>query len=66
MANDEILDKLSQEERLELLERLIKGAAKEKEESLTLDQRVERLEKMFSPDREPTIRVVRAGCACCG
>ena len=66
MANDEILDKLSQEERLELLERLIKGASQVKEENLTLEQRVERLEKMQSPGREPKIRVIRAGCDCCG
>ncbi len=65
MSDDEILDKLSQEERLKLLERLIKGAAQEKEESLTLDQRVERLESMFSPGREPTIRAMRMSCSCC-
>ncbi|MCP4427396.1 MAG: hypothetical protein GY803_23150 [Chloroflexi bacterium] len=67
MSNDEILDKLSQEERLELLERLIKGAAQAKEENLTLDQRVERLEKMAGFGHKPIIRVVGQGeCGCCG
>ncbi|MCP4361510.1 MAG: hypothetical protein GY796_26155 [Chloroflexi bacterium] len=67
MADDKILDKLSQEERLDLLERLIKGAAQAKEESLTLEQRVERLEKMTGASPGPAIKVIRqAECSCCG
>lgn len=65
MADEDILEKLSKEERLELLERLIKGAAQEQEENLTLEERVERLEKMFGPGCEPVVRIVRAGVSCC-
>ncbi len=65
MSDDDILEKLSQEERLKLLERLIKGASQEKEENLTLEQRVKRLENMFSPGREPTVSAIRMSCGCC-
>ena len=45
MEAEKILEGLSQEERLELLERLIQGASRAQEESLTTDDRVERLEE---------------------
>jgi hypothetical protein len=41
---EKILESLSQEERLKLLERLIQGAEEVKEEELTVEQRLERLE----------------------
>lgn len=46
MEIDKILEGLSQEERLELLERLVKESAQneEKTENLSLEQRVKRLE----------------------
>ncbi len=46
MEIDKILEGLSQEERLELLERLVKEGAQEetKAEDLSLEQRVKRLE----------------------
>lgn len=45
MEAEKILEGLSQEERLELLERLIQGATQAQEESLTTEERVERLEE---------------------
>lgn len=45
MEADKILEGLSQEERLELLERLIQGASRAQEENLTTGERVERLEE---------------------
>ncbi len=45
MQAEKILEGLSQEERLELLERLIQGASQAQEESLTTEERVERLEQ---------------------
>lgn len=59
MNADEILEKLSQEERLELLERLIKGASEAQEEELTLEDRVERLEQMAGPGRMGPVRMMR-------
>ena len=45
MEAEKILEGLSQEERLELLERLIQGASQAHEESLSTEDRVERLEE---------------------
>jgi hypothetical protein len=45
MEAEKILEGLSQEERLELLERLIQGATQAQEESLTTEERVKRLEE---------------------
>ncbi|MFQ5408317.1 MAG: hypothetical protein ACE5FI_07860 [Anaerolineales bacterium] len=45
MEAEKILEGLTQEERLELLERLIQGAAQAREESLSTEERVERLEE---------------------
>lgn len=45
MEAEKILEGLGQEERLELLERLIQGASQAQEESLTTEERVERLEE---------------------
>jgi len=45
MDAEKILEGLSQEERLELLERLIQGASRAQEESLSTEERVERLEE---------------------
>ncbi len=45
MEAEKILEGLSQEERLELLERLIQGAAQAQEESLTTEERLDRLEE---------------------
>ena len=44
MNAEKILEGLSQEERLKLLERLIQGAEQAQEESLSVEERVERLE----------------------
>lgn len=44
MEGEKILEGLSQEERLELLERLIQGAERAREENLTIEERLERLE----------------------
>ncbi len=41
---EKILESLSQEERLKLLERLIQGATEIKEENLTVEERLDRLE----------------------
>lgn len=41
---DKILEGLSQEDRLKLLERLIKGAEQAYEENLTVEERLNRLE----------------------
>jgi hypothetical protein len=41
---EKILESLSQEERLKLLERLIQGAEEVREEELTAEERIERLE----------------------
>jgi hypothetical protein len=52
---DKILEGLSQEDRLKLLEQLIKGAEQAYEENLTVEERVERLESTFL-----------GGAGCCG
>lgn len=67
MDADEILEKLSQEERLELLERLIKGASQAKEENLTLEERVERLERIVGVGSPVQVKVMRIGkdFTCC-
>lgn len=46
MDSERILEGLSQEERLKLLERLIQGAEQAQEESLSVEDRVERLESL--------------------
>lgn len=46
MDAEKILEGLSQEERLKLLERLIQGAEQAQEESLSVEDRVERLESL--------------------
>ena len=46
MDTEKILEGLSQEERLELLERLIQGAERAHEESLGSEERLERLESL--------------------
>jgi len=46
MEAEKILEGLSQEERLELLERLIQGASQAHEESLSTEERVKRLEEV--------------------
>jgi len=68
MDADEILEKLSQEERLELLERLIKGAAQAKEEELTIEDRVARLEKLVGVGTKRVIKIAHSSdmdCYCC-
>jgi cell division septum initiation protein DivIVA len=52
---DKILEGLSQEDRLKLLERLIKGAEQAYEENLTVEERVDRLEN-----------TLLGGASCCG
>ena len=46
MDAEKILEGLSQEERLKLLEQLIQGAEQAQEEELSLEDRVERLESL--------------------
>lgn len=80
MEAEKILEGLSQEERLELLERLIQGASQAREESLSTEERVERLEEVilgspwhFTPSWASRGRRFRggpwwaggAGCPCC-
>jgi hypothetical protein len=43
---EKILEGLSQEDRLKLLESLIQGATKAREESLSIEDRLERLEQV--------------------
>ena len=62
---EEILAGLSQEERLKLLESLIQGATKAREESLSVEERLERLEQIVLAGqlgRAPQPRVVRIKC----
>ena len=70
MDAEKILEGLSQEERLKLLERLIQGAEQAKEESLSVEDRVERLESLvdLGPRRRRGHRSFRmSGCQCgCG
>lgn len=47
MDVESILEGLSQEERLALLERLIKEAAEPSEEELSVEERLERLERLM-------------------
>ncbi|GMQ78577.1 MAG: hypothetical protein BMS9Abin02_1096 [Anaerolineae bacterium] len=72
MDAEEILEGLSQEERLKLLERLIQGAEQAQEESLSVEDRVERLESLvgLGPTRRrghrghrgPRMFVCHCGC----
>jgi hypothetical protein len=70
MDAEKILEGLSQEERLKLLERLIQGAEQAKEESLSVEDRVERLESLvgMGPRSRRRHRGFRmSGCHCgCG
>jgi len=72
MDAEKILEGLSQEERLELLERLIQGAERAHEEELSTEERLERLESLvgWGPWRRRWGRrryrgPWRAGCPCC-
>lgn len=53
MDTEKILEGLTQEERLELLERLIQSTDQPREEELSVEQRLERLESLagFGPER---------------
>jgi hypothetical protein len=53
MDTEKILEGLTQEERLELLEHLIQSTDKPREEDLSVEQRLERLESLigFEPER---------------
>jgi len=53
MDTEKILEGLTQEERLELLEHLIQSTDKPREEDLSVEQRLERLESLigFGPER---------------
>ncbi len=76
---EKILESLSQEERLKLLERLIQGATEIKEESMTVEERLERLEGILlgghhgsGKHKRVIMRVGRRphldddfGCFCC-
>ena len=78
MDVEKILEELSPEERLALLERLIKGESEPQEEELSLEERVTRLEQAvlgrrwgFGPwwARRPGPRWAwgeGCGCPCCG
>ena len=70
MDSEKILEGLSQEDRLKLLERLIQGAEQAQEESLNIEDRVERLESLvgLGPRRRHGHRGPRmSGCHCgCG
>ncbi len=70
MDAEEILEGLSQEEPLKLLERLIQGAEQAQEESLSVEDRVERLESQvgLGPRSRRGHRGLRmSGCHCgCG
>ncbi len=68
MDAEKILEGLSQEERLKLLERLIQGAEQAQDESLSVEERVERLESLvgMGPRRWRGHRDFRmSGCHCC-
>ena len=77
---EKILENLSEEERLELLKRLIQGVDEGKEEELTAEERIERLEDAvlgshrFGSGKRVVIRRVRGDrhkfsdidcCSCC-
>jgi hypothetical protein len=47
MDTEKILEGLTQEERLELLERLIQSTDQPREENLSVEQRLERLESLI-------------------
>ena len=67
MNAEKILEGLSQEERLKLLERLIQGAEQAQEENLSVEDRVERLESQvgLGPRRGRGDRGSRmSGCHC--
>ena len=67
MDAEKILEGLSQEERLKLLERLIQGAEQAQEESLNVEDRVERLESLvgLGPRRRREHRGFgMSGCHC--
>ena len=68
MDAEEILEGLSQEERLKLLEQLIQGAEQAQKESLSVEDRVERLESLVGLGRRRqrghrTFRM--SACHCC-
>lgn len=75
MDAEKILEGLSREERLELLERLIQGAERAHEEELSTEERLERLEALvdWGPWRwrwgrhghRAPWRAGWAGCPCC-
>ncbi len=68
MDAEKILEGLSQEERLKLLERLIQGAEQAQDESLSVEERVKRLESLvgLGPRRRQEHRSFRmSGCHCC-
>ena len=68
MDAEKILEGLSQEERLKLLERLIQGAEQAQDESLSVEDRVERLESLvgLGPRHRRGHRGFRmSGCHCC-
>lgn len=71
MKGEEILEKLSKEERLELLERLIQGAMQAQEEDLSTEERIERLEALagWGPRRQHLgghgFRGPGRRCGCC-
>jgi cell division septum initiation protein DivIVA len=67
MDTEDVFDKLTQEERLKLLEQLIKGASQAQEESLTIEQRVKRLEEMLGAgSKQARVKAIRlGGCSCC-
>ncbi len=62
---EKILEGLSQEERLKLLESLIQGASKAREENLSVEDRLERLEQIVLAGQQmgtPGVKVVRMSC----
>ena len=68
MDAEKILEGLSQEERLKLLEQLIQGAEQAQDESLSVEERVKRLESLvgLGPRRRREHRSFRmSGCHCC-
>lgn len=69
---DKILESLSHEERLKLLEKLIQGATEAHEETLTVEDRLERLENLVLGGMTHQIhrgvrraRAVVRRCVCC-